>query len=294
MNMDGMTYEEIDFSGEKSVADKWILTQLNETIETVTKLSERYEFGEAGRALYNFIWDDFCDWYIEMAKLPLYGDDEAAKKTTRSILAHVLDQTMRLLHPFMPFITEEIWQNLPHAGESITTAKWPEVNPAYSDETAAQEMKMLMEMIRSVRNIRAEVNTPMSKKIKMLVKAKDDSVLKAIEKNRAYIEKFCNPEELQIGINLETPEKAMTAVITGLEIILPLEGLINIEEEIARLEKEYDKFTKEVERVEKKLNNPGFMKKAPENVVAEERAKEKDYREKRALVEARLNELKGL
>jgi valyl-tRNA synthetase len=294
MNMDGMTYEEIDFSGEKSVADKWILTQLNETIETVTKLSERYEFGEAGRALYNFIWDDFCDWYIEMAKLPLYGDDEAAKKTTRSILAHVLDQTMRLLHPFMPFITEEIWQNLPHAGESITTAKWPEVNPAYSDETAAQEMKMLMEMIRSVRNIRAEVNTPMSKKIKMLVKAKDASVLKAIEKNRAYIEKFCNPEELQMGTNLDTPEKAMTAVITGLEIILPLEGLINIEEEIARLTKEYDKFTKEVERVEKKLNNEGFMKKAPESVVVEERAKEKDYREKRALVEARLNELKGL
>ncbi|MEH6995864.1 valine--tRNA ligase [Neobacillus drentensis] len=294
MNMDGMTYEEIDFSGEKSVADKWILTQLNETIETVTKLSERYEFGEAGRALYNFIWDDFCDWYIEMAKLPLYGEDEAAKKTTRSILAHVLDQTMRLLHPFMPFITEEIWQNLPHSGESITTAKWPEVNPAYSDEQASQEMKMLMEMIRSVRNIRAEVNTPMSKKIKMLVKAKDNSVLKAIEKNAAYIEKFCNPEELQIGINLETPEKAMTAVITGLEIILPLEGLINIEEEIARLTKEYDKFTKEVERVEKKLNNEGFMKKAPESVVAEERAKENDYREKRALVEARLNELKGL
>jgi valyl-tRNA synthetase len=128
----------------------------------------------------------------------------------------------------------------------------------------------------------------------MLVKAKDDSVLKAIEKNRAYIEKFCNPEELQIGINLETPEKAMTAVITGLEIILPLEVLINIEEEIARLTKEYDKFTKEVERVEKKLNNPGFMKKAPESVVEEERAKEKDYREKRTLVEARLNELKGL
>jgi valyl-tRNA synthetase len=294
MNMDSMTYEEIDFSGEKSVADKWILTQLNETIETVTKLSERYEFGEAGRALYNFIWDDFCDWYIEMAKLPLYGEDEAAKKTTRSILAHVLDQTMRLLHPFMPFITEEIWQNLPHQGESITTAKWPEVNPAYSDEQAAQEMKMLMEMIRSVRNIRAEVNTPMSKKIKMLVKAKDDSVLKAIEKNRGYIEKFCNPEELQLGTNLDTPEKAMTAVITGLEIYLPLEGLINIDEEIARLEKEYDKLTKEVERVEKKLNNEGFMKKAPESVVAEERAKEQDYREKRALVEARINELKGL
>ncbi|WHY65875.1 valine--tRNA ligase [Neobacillus sp. SuZ13] len=293
MNMDGMTYDEIDFSGEKSVADKWILTRLNETIEHVTRLSDRYEFGEVGRALYNFIWDDFCDWYIEMAKLPLYGEDEAAKKTTRSILAHVLDQTMRLLHPFMPFITEEIWQNLPHRGESITTAQWPEVNPALSDDQAAQEMKLLMEMIRSVRNIRAEVNTPMSKKIKMLVKAKDETVLKSLENNRSYIERFCNPEELQMGVELETPEKAMTAVITGVEIILPLAGLINIDEEITRLEKEFDRLNKEVERVQKKLGNEGFMKKAPESVVAEERAKESDYREKRAIVEARIKELRG-
>ncbi|MED4203168.1 valine--tRNA ligase [Neobacillus mesonae] len=293
MNMNGLTYEEIDFSGEKSVADNWILTRLNETIDHVTKLSERYEFGEVGRALYNFIWDDFCDWYIEMAKLPLYGEDEAAKKTTRSILAYVLDQTMRLLHPFMPFITEEIWQNLPHSGESITTATWPEVKPELSDEKAAQEMKLLVEMIRSVRNIRAEVNTPLSKKIKMLVKAKDETILKSIEKNRAYIERFCNPETLQMGTDIEIPEKAMTAVITGVEIILPLEGLINIDEEIARLQKEFEKLNKEVERVQKKLGNEGFVKKAPEKVIAEERAKEKDYLEKRNIVEARIKELRG-
>ncbi|TWE02567.1 valyl-tRNA synthetase [Neobacillus bataviensis] len=293
MNMDGLTYEEIDFSGEKSVADKWILTRLNETIEHVTRLSERYEFGEVGRALYNFIWDDFCDWYIEMAKLPLYGEDEAAKKTTRSILAYVLDNTMRLLHPFMPFITEEIWQNLPHAGESITTAAWPVVKPELTDDQAAQEMKLLVEMIRSVRNIRAEVNTPLSKKIKMIVKAKDESVLKAVESNRSYIERFCNPEELQMGVDIEVPEKAMTAVVTGLEIILPLEGLINIDEEIGRLNKELDRLNKEVDRVQKKLGNEGFMKKAPESVVAEERAKEKDYLEKRDTVEARIKELRG-
>ncbi|MCM3568382.1 valine--tRNA ligase [Neobacillus mesonae] len=293
MNMNGLTYEEIDFSGEKSVADKWILTRLNETIDHVTKLSDRYEFGEVGRALYNFIWDDFCDWYIEMAKLPLYGEDEAAKKTTRSILAFVLDQTMRLLHPFMPFITEEIWQNLPHEGESITQAKWPEVTQELTDDAAAQEMKLLVEMIRAVRNIRAEVNTPLSKKIKMIVKAKDETILGTIERNRAYIERFCNPEQLQMGIDVEIPEKAMTAVITGVEIILPLEGLINIDEEIARLEKELDKLNKEVERVQKKLSNEGFMKKAPEHVVAEERAKEKDYLEKRSIVEGRIKELRG-
>ncbi len=125
MNMEGLKYEEIDLTGEKSIADKWILTRLQETIEDVTRLIDAYEFGEVGRLLYNFIWDDFCDWYIEMAKLPLNGEDAAAKQTTRSVLAYVLDQTMRLLHPMMPFITEEIWQHLPHEGESITVAAWP-------------------------------------------------------------------------------------------------------------------------------------------------------------------------
>lgn len=293
MNMDGLKFEEIDLSGEKSVADKWILTRLNETIETVTRLSDRYEFGEVGRVLYNFIWDDFCDWYIEMAKLPLYGEDEAAKKTTRSILAYVLDNTMRLLHPFMPFITEEIWQNLPHSGESITVAQWPAVNDEYTDNQAANEMKLLVEIIRSVRNSRAEVNTPMSKKIKMMVRAKDQEFLTTLENNSAYIERFCNPEELVLALEVETPDKAMTAVVTGAEIILPLEGLINIEEEVARLQKEWDKLNKEVERVQKKLSNEGFIKKAPEKVIEEEKAKEQDYSEKRAAVEARIRELKG-
>ena len=154
-------------------------------------------------------------------------------------------------------------------------------------------MKLLVEMIRSVRNIRAEVNTPMSKKIKMIVKAKDESCSGNFEKNKAYIERFCNPEELVIATEVETPDKAMTAIVTGVEIILPLEGLINIDEEIARLEKELDKLNKEVERVQKKLSNEGFVKKAPEKVIEEERAKEKDYAEKRAVVEERLKELKG-
>lgn len=293
MNMDGLTFEEIDLSGEKSVADKWILTRLNETIENVTKLADKYEFGEVGRLLYNFIWDDFCDWYIEMAKLPLYGEDEAAKKTTRSILAYVLDNTMRLLHPFMPFITEEIWQSLPHEGESITVAAWPTVHDQFTDHEAAAEMKLLVEVIRAVRNIRSEVNTPMSKQIPMQIKAKDQAVLHQLENNRAYIEKFCNTSSLTIVTEVTSNEKSMTAVVTGAEIILPIEGLINIEEEIKRLEKEREKLDKEVERVQKKLGNEGFLKKAPEKVIEEEKAKEKDYLEKRDIVLARIQELRG-
>jgi valyl-tRNA synthetase len=294
MNMGGLTYEDIDLNGKKSVADEWILTRLNETIETVTNLAEKYEFGEVGRALYNFIWDDFCDWYIEMAKLPLYGEDETAKKTTRSVLAYVLDQTMRLLHPFMPFITEEIWQNLPHEGESITVAEWPKVRPELSNQEASEQMKLLVEIIRSVRNIRAEVNTPMSKKIAMIINAHDEKILDTLETNKAYLERFCNPEMLTIGVGVLAPEKAMTAVVSGAEIYLPLQGLINIEEEITRLEKELEKLNKEVERVQKKLANEKFVAKAPAQVVEEECAKEKDYLEKRTTVQERLEELKRM
>ncbi|MGE7091050.1 valine--tRNA ligase [Lysinibacillus sp. NPDC048646] len=294
MNMDGMTYDEIDLTGEKSVADKWILTRLNETIERVTSLAERYEFGEVGRELYNFIWDDFCSWYIEMAKLPMNGDDEAAKKTTRSILAYVLDQTMRLLHPFMPFITEEIWQHLPHEGESITVAAWPTVRTDLHFADEADNMKLLMDIIRSVRNIRAEVNTPMSKKVPLFISAKDAATVIVLEANKAYLEKFCNPESLTIGEGLDAPDQSMTAVVTGAELFLPLVGLINLEEEIARLEKELEKWAKEVKLVTGKLSNEKFVSKAPEALVNAEREKLADYEDKHAVVLKRLEELKNM
>src|SRR5699024_1175462 len=277
MNMEGFTYEDIDLSGELSLADKWILTRLNDTIEHVTKNTNKYEFGEAGRYLYNFIWDDLCDWYIEMAKLPLYGDDESQKKTTRSVLAYVLDMTMRMLHPYMPFITEEIWQKLPHKGESITVAKWPKVKEAFHDMGAAKEMERLVSIIKSVRNIRAEVDTPMSKEIQLFIQAENEDVVNELESERHYLERFCNPSELVIKAEMDIPEKAMTAVVTGAEIFLPLEGLIDFDKEIKRLEKELEKWTKEVERVQKKLANEGFVNKAPEAVVEAERRKEEDY-----------------
>ncbi len=293
MNMDGLKYDEIDLTGEKSLADKWILTRLNETIESVTKLIDAYEFGEVGRALYNFIWDDFCDWYIEMAKLPLYGEDEVQKKTTRSVLAYVLDQTLRLLHPFMPFITEEIWQHIPHEGESITVASWPVKREDLHFEESAKEMKLLTEIIRSVRNTRSEMNVPPSKPIEIQLKPHDEDTLKQLETNRSYLDRFCNPEPLMMALDLEAPDKAMTSVVSGVEIFLPLEGLIDIEEEIKRLENEYKKWDAEVERVQKKLSNEGFVKKAPEKVVEEEREKEKTYLDNRQKVEERIKELKN-
>ncbi|MCT2537936.1 valine--tRNA ligase [Aquibacillus koreensis] len=293
MNLEDLKYEDIDLTGEKSVADKWILTRLNETIEQVNRNVDKYEFGEAGRHLYNFIWDDFCDWYIEMAKLPLYGEDETAKHTTRSVLAYVLDNTMRMLHPFMPFVTEEIWQHLPHEGESITRASWPEIRKDLHDTQAANEMQQLVAIIRAVRNIRAEVDTPMSKEIQLLIQAKDDRTVSQLEQNRHYLERFCNPSELTIATEVKAPEKAMSAVITGAELFLPLEGLIDVDKEVARLNAELEKLNKEVDRVQKKLSNEGFVSKAPEKVVEEEKQKEKDYIEKRSKVEARIKELQS-
>ncbi|MGM8213005.1 valine--tRNA ligase [Virgibacillus sp. W0430] len=293
MNLDGFTYEDIDLSGNLSLADQWILTRLNETIDHVTKNTNKYEFGEAGRYLYNFIWDDLCDWYIEMAKLPLYGENEADKQTTKSVLAHVLDQTMRMLHPYMPFITEEIWQQLPHEGQSITIAEWPVVDEAFHNQEAAREMDRLVSIIKSVRTIRAEVDTPMSKQVTMLIQAENDEIVRELESERIYLEKFCNPSTLKIASAIDVPEKAMSAVVTGAEIYLPLEGLIDFDKEIERLEKELEKWTKEVERVQKKLTNTGFVNKAPEHVVEEEKRKETDYVDKQKKVQQRLNELKG-
>ncbi|SFE70301.1 valine--tRNA ligase [Alteribacillus iranensis] len=293
MNMEGLTYEEIDLSGDKTIADRWILTRLQETIQDVTRLMDRYEFGEVGRLLYNFIWDDVCDWYIEMAKLPLYGEDEQAKQTTRSVLAYVLDQTMRLLHPIMPFITEEIWQHLPHKGESITVAPWPEVKKEMIDSAAVEDMELLKNVIRTVRNTRAEMNVAPSKPIDLQIKAANQQVLQQLERGRDYIERFCNPEQLHVDTDIEAPEKSVSQVVTGAELYMPLAGLIDIDEEIARLEKEKEKLDKEVTRVQKKLSNEGFLKKAPEQVVEEEKQKEKDYVEKREKVTARIEELKS-
>jgi len=293
MNLGDFKVEDIDLSGNLTTADKWILHRFNQTTKDVTRLLEQYDFGEAGRVLTNFIWDEFCDWYIELAKLPLYGEDEQAKLTTKSVLTFVLDRTLRLLHPYMPFITEEIWQHQPHEGESITVAEWPKYNEELVNEEAAKEMSLLMEVIRSVRNIRAEVNVPLSKKIQLMIKPKNQENQLIIEKGTSYIERFCNPEQLEISTNLASPEKAMSAVITGAEIYLPLAGLIDISQEIDRLNKELKTLDGEVERVQKKLSNKGFVDKAPADVIEKEREKEKDYMDKREKVLARINELKG-
>ncbi|WP_246316858.1 valine--tRNA ligase [Paenibacillus agri] len=293
MNLEGVSFEDIDITGDLSTADHWILHRLNETSREITRLIDAYEYGETGRVLYNFIWDDLCDWYIEFAKLNLYGTNEAAKSKTQSVLAYTLDRTLRLIHPFMPFISEEIWQHLPHEGETITLAAWPEYEQALENAEAVAEMNILMDIIRAVRNIRAEVNVPMSKKVDLIIKAGNEDILGIIQRNDNYISRFCNTSSFAAGLNPVTEGKVMSAVVTGAELLLPLSGLIDIDQEIARLEKEVQTLNSEVERVEKKLSNQGFVAKAPAKVIEEERAKQADYSAKREKVLARIAELRG-
>ncbi|MGO5334806.1 valine--tRNA ligase [Enterococcus cecorum] len=293
MNVEGMSAADLHLDGQKSVADRWILTRLNETIDKVTHLFDRFEFGEAGRNLYNFIWDDFCDWYIEMSKETLYGDNPEAKRMNQAVLVYVLDNIVRLLHPIMPFVTEEIFSKLPTTTGSIVVASYPEVN-AFSDESAAEGMEVLKEVIRAVRNIRAEVNTPLSKAVTLLIQANDEKVQAFLTANQNYIMRFCNPDELVIATELAVPDMAMSQVITGATIYLPLANLINLTEEIARLEKELAKLDGEVKRVQGKLANERFVSKAPQAVVDQERAKEADYLEKQQAVAQRIAQLKEL
>lgn len=285
--------EDVDLSGNLSLADKWILTRLNETIANVTDLSDKYEFGEVGRTLYNFIWDEFCDWYIEMSKIPMNGEDEAQKQVTRSVLTYVLDNTMRMLHPFMPFVTEQIWQNLPHEGETIVNASWPKVNDALTFDDSKETMQQLVEIIKSVRQSRLEVDTPLSKAIPIFIKAKDANIKETLLNNSNYIDRFCHPSELTIDTDINIPEKAMTSVTTAGEVVLPLEGLIDMDKEIERLENELLKWEKELDRVNKKLANENFVNKAPEKVINEEREKKQTYQEKYDGVKLRINQLKA-
>jgi len=292
MNLDDFEYSDIDLSGEKTIADKWILARLNKTIREVRENSDKFEFGIAGRALYQFIWDDYCDWYIEMSKEILMEGTEEQKTTTKSILAYVLDQTLRLLHSIMPFVTEEIWEHLPHQGESLVTAKYPEADEKFDDDEAVDNMEMLISVIRSVRQIRQEVNRPLSKPVNIIIKAKGQAEKDFLTTNKSFIERFCNPESLTIDTNVEKPDEVKTAVVSGAEIFLPLEGLVDFDEEIKRLEEELDKWNSEIQRVEKKLANEKFVQNAPDNIVQAERDKGEEYSERYRLVSEQLDNMR--
>ena len=293
MNVGDLTLDNLSIGQDLTLADRWILARLQTTIADVTRLFERFEFGEAGRILYSFIWDDYCDWYIEMTKEQLQ-DKEAANTTTKSILVFVLDQFLRLLHPIMPFVTEEIWQQIGGQDKSIVVADYPRVMEAYQDSQVEAQMAQLMELIRAVRTIRNEMNTPLSKPVDLYIKVQDASGQALLEANQAYIKRFCNPAQLLISQAPEHPEEVVTQVLSFAEILMPLKGLIKLEDELARLEGEQAKLGKEVARIDGKLSNEKFVSRAPEQVVAEERNKRQGYLSQLETVKERIQQVKDL
>ena len=294
MNLADDTKAELPADKSKlSLADQWILSRLNTTIAAVTKNFDKFEFGEAGRTLYNFIWNDFADWYIEMTKETLNGDDAAAQTTVQSILAYVLDNTLRLLHPIMPFVTEAIWQEMPHEGESIVTAAYPTVNEDLTNQQAETDFNSLIDLIKAVRTIRTEANAPMSTTIDVLIKTADENLQRIFKENADYINRFVKPKNLQIAADIVAPDLAMTQIISGAEIYVPLAELIDLDEEISRLQDEVKKFQGEVKRANGKLGNEKFVNNAPEKVVAAEREKLADWENKLQATQDRLTQLQA-
>ena len=274
------------------LADGWIFDRLNHTVSEVIRLFDDYQFGEAGRELYNFIWNDFCDWYIEMAKVALNGNDEELKARKQDNLIWILDQILRLLHPIMPFVTEKLWLSMPHDGESIMVAKYPVVHDEFENEQARHDMAFLIEIIKAVRNIRMEVNAPLSSSIDIMIQLEDAKNERILTDNEDYVKNFLHPKELTISTQIAAPKLAKTAVISGAQIFVPLADLVNIEDEIKRMTKEEKDLQAEVERSTKKLSNQGFVAHAPEAVINKEKAKKADYENQLQSVQERIQELK--
>ncbi|MGB3913244.1 MAG: valine--tRNA ligase [Thermacetogeniaceae bacterium] len=296
MNLDDYQLQDaVDLQNREQLelADRWILSRLNKTLEAVTDNLNNYELGEAARILNEFIWNEFCDWYIELIKPRLYGKESPeGRRAAQTVLHHVLTTALEMLHPFMPFLTEEIWQHLPHRGESIMIAPWPVVKPEQFDQDSEKQMEFLMEATRGIRNMRGEMKIHPSKMVRCVVVASPDD-RRILEENKAYMELLANCELEIEDPGYPKPKQALSTVVYGTEIYLPLSGLVDLDKEIARLEKEIKTIDGVLERVKRKLSNQEFLAKAPPEVVEKEREKEAELERNREAVCKRLSTLKA-
>ena len=299
MNLEGFDKSFVPAKEDYTTADKWILSRFAKTAQGVTENLEKYELGEAGRLIYEFIWSELCDWYIELAKARLYDKDNVKpRQTAQYVLGYVLERTLRLLHPFMPFITEEIWQHIPHEGKSIMVSQWPAEEKSIAeliDEASESSMTTIMEAIKTIRALRLEVNAAPSKKSEVVLNFTDESLRPVFAANEGYLTTLASAEPVtHMPAGADKPENAMAGVVNGVEIFLPLKDLIDVEKETARLKGEMAKLEKEISRLDKKLSNEGFLAKAPADVVAGEKEKLAGYQEKMDAVKARLADLAKL
>ena len=285
--------EKKDFRPEQlETADKWILSRLQETVKDVSDHMEDGDFGLAATKIYDFAWSEFCDWYIELSKSRLLGEDGESKETVKAVLLHVLTDLLKLLHPFMPFLTEQVYKYLPESEGFLMLQKWPEVNPALSFAEDERKMQGIMEIIRTIRNLRSEMNVAPSKRTRLMLLGGDgwDETLRGGE---GYFKKLAGAERIEmITDRALVKEKTVSAVTAAAELFIPLGDLVDFEKEIARLTKEKDNLLKEIERAQGKLNNPGFVSKAPAQLVAQEKEKLETNKNKAEALESRIAELK--
>lgn len=295
MNLEGLDLTDIGRGFDRDgleLSDRWLLSRLDTLIAEVEDSMQKYELGIAAQKLYDFIWGEYCDWYIELVKHRLYDQGSKTGDMARRILHYGLDRLLRLLHPFMPFITEEIWQHLPHDGETITLAEWPKSDGAFRDEKAEQQMEAIMEAIRAIRNIRAEMDVAPSKRANVIIVSELKETRDLFANSSAYIERLAAASKVSVREDKEgLPSDAVSAVIEGAQIYIPLEELLDIEKEIERLEREKERLEKELERVNGKLSNKGFVEKAPAEVVEAEREKLRKYQDMMEKVQERLKSL---
>ena len=291
MNLDRELMAKYKDDTDYSLADKWILSHLNTLVKEVTENLDNYELGIAMQKVYDFMWTEFCDWYIELVKPVLYGDDEKQKGIVNNVLYTVLSTGLKLLHPAMPFITEEIYTTLTD-GESITISAWPEYSEAMKAEKAEKDMSYIIEAIKGLRNVRAEMNVPPSRKAKVIGYVNEEAK-DAFTAGSSYIEKLASASEVSLIIDKTlVPENSVSLVTKGGELFIPLFDLVDKEKELERLSKEKKKLEGEIERINKKLSNQGFIAKAPAAVVAGEEEKRTKYQEMLDATIARIDSLK--
>ncbi len=268
-----------------SLEDQWIVSRFNTVAKEVTENLDKFELGMAVSKLYDFIWDDFCDWYIELAKRPLSGEDQAVAQNTRQVLVWVLTHTLALLHPFMPFVTEEIWQSLPHDGEALIVAPWPQYEEGHAFPQAEAEMKKVMELITAVRTRRSEMNVPPSKKAHLYIETSDTA---AFEAEREAIAKLAYCSAVEIGESFPQAEGSVTVVTAACRGYLPMDDLVDKKAETARLTKELEGAKKQLATAEAKLQNEKFISKAPQNVIDGVKDNAAKLREKVRMIEESL------
>lgn len=296
MNLEGFDESFVPSAEDYTLADKWILEEYNKTVTNITNNLDKFELGEAASAVYDFIWNTDCDWYIELAKPRLYNKEGGRdRQTAQYLLVSILRHMMELLHPFMPFVTEHIWQHLPHEGESIMVAPWPSTLSMEGFGSAAAHMNVMMDGIKGIRNMRAEMNVPMGKRSEVILVPATEELKGILETHGDYFHTLGWAEKVTVlSPDAPKPENATVTVVNGLEVYLLLKDLIDADKEKERIAKEQATVLKEIARLEGKLNNQGFLAKAPEAVVAKEKEKLEEYKQKQQALNEREEFLKTL